>query len=711
MNALPNAAAFKRSDPWQVLYDLGFSVFPVARGGKKPLCSWKGYQTDRASPEMIAQWSSWRANIGIATGAVSGLIVLDLDSTEAVEEAQRRGLPDTISVRTAKGRHVYFRHPGGKITNRAGLLPGWDIRGDGGYVVAPGSLHPSGVLYAWENPPEIHELADMPIWLVELLQAPKPKPEHEPEPGHCGAAAPYGLGALERECAAIRGAVPGIQEKTLNEAALKIGHLVGGGQLDRALARDALIAAGLAMVNQAGPQPWRREEIVKKIDRSLQKGVCEPRFEGEAPPSEDLVALAFTSRYQNSLRFDHDAGRWFEWDGQRWREDRQQRAFHYARELARHIGDQKRAMCKSTVAAGVERFARADPAHAVTSDRWDCDPMLLGTPGGTVDLRTGLLHKSIPSDNITKSTACIPQPGAPERWLDFLHDALAGDAEAIRFLRQISGYCLTGLSREHALFFIYGPGGNGKSVFLNTISHIMGDYATSASMDTFTASNNDRHTTELAMLRGARLVSVSETEEGRAWAESRIKQITGGDAITARFMRQDNFTFVPQLKLVIVGNHAPRLSNIDEAMQRRFNIIPFTQKPLVPDRELEEKLKVEGGQILAWAIEGCLDWQTNGLLRPQIVSVATADYFDGQDLFGQWIAERCDTGSEKWDLSSELFSDWSTFARAAGENPGTAQRFSSMLKGRGFVHGRATAGRIKYSGLSLRNGFSEGSEG
>jgi len=368
-------------------------------------------------------------------------------------------------------------------------------------------------------------------------------------------------------------------------------------------------------------------------------------------------------------------------------------------------------MCKSTVAAGVERFARADPAHAVTGDCWDIDPMLLGTPGGTVDLRTGLLHKSIPSDNITKSTACIPQQGAPERWLAFLHDALAGDAEAISFLRQISGYCLTGLTREHALFFIYGPGGNGKSVFLNVISHIMGDYATSASMDTFTASNNDRHTTELAMLRGARLVSVSETEEGRAWAESRIKQITGGDAITARFMRQDNFTFVPQLKLVIIGNHAPRLSNIDEAMQRRFNIIPFTQTPLVPDRELEQKLKVEAGQILAWAIEGCLDWQANGLLRPQIVSVATADYFDGQDLFGQWIAERCDTGSEKWDLSTELFSDWSTFAREAGENPGTVHRFSSMLKGRGFVHGRATGGRIKYSGLSLRDGFSEGSEG
>ena len=165
--------------------------------------------------------------------------------------------------------------------------------------------------------------------------------------------------------------------------------------------------------------------------------------------------------------------------------------------------------------------------------------------------------------------------------------------ELQRFLQQMAGYCLTGDISEHALFFVYGTGGNGKGVFLNTVAGILGDYAATAAMDTFTASQGDRHPTDLAMLRGARLVTAAETEEGRAWAESRIKQLTGGDPITARFMRQDFFTFQPAFKLVIVGNHKPVLRNVDEAARRRFNIIPFTRKPPKPDQAARGK--AQGG--------------------------------------------------------------------------------------------------------------------
>jgi P4 family phage/plasmid primase-like protien len=158
-------------------------------------------------------------------------------------------------------------------------------------------------------------------------------------------------------------------------------------------------------------------------------------------------------------------------------------------------------------------------------------------------------------------------------WLGFLEDATQADAGLVRFLQQIAGYCLTGDTREHALFFIYGPGGNGKSVFLNTLNGILADYAETAVMDAFAASAHDKHSTDIAMLRGARLVSVSETEEGRAWAETRVKQLTGGDKVTARFMRQNNFTFTPRFKLVIVGNHKPVLTNVDDAAKRRFNML------------------------------------------------------------------------------------------------------------------------------------------
>ena len=242
-------------------------------------------------------------------------------------------------------------------------------------------------------------------------------------------------------------------------------------------------------------------------------------------------------------------------------------------------------MAKAATAAAVERFAQADRAFAVTSAIWDRDPMLLGTPGGVVDLRTGELRPAAQGDFITKLTAVAPAETADcPLWLQFLKEATGDDEKLIRFLQQWAGYCLTGDTREHALLFVYGPGGNGKSVWLNTIAGILADYAKNAAMETFTASQNDRHPTDLAMLKGARMVCASETEEGRAWAEVRIKQLTGGDTISARFMRQDFFEFRPQFKLTVIGNHKPLLRNVDDAAKRRFNVVPFTRKPAKPDK-------------------------------------------------------------------------------------------------------------------------------
>lgn len=429
---------------------------------------------------------------------------------------------------------------------------------------------------------------------------------------------------------------------------------------------------------------------------------------GNGDVSEDTIAQAFASRHHKRLRFDCSAGRWYEWAGGRWQRNETKLAFHFARLLCRESSDPKKSFGKASIASGVEAFARADPMLAVTADAWDRDPWLLGTPGGTVDLRTGQMSPARQADLITKQTGIAPEPGEPRRWLQFLEEATAGDKELMRFLAQVAGYCLTGSTREHALFFIYGPGGNGKSVFLNLLNHVLGDYATTAGMETFTASKNDRHPTDLAMLNGARLVSASETEEGRAWAESRIKQVTGGDKISARFMRQDFFEFVPQFKLVIVGNHAPVLANVDEAARRRFNIIPFTHKPVTPDRELEDKLKAEAGQILSWAIAGCMDWQRNGLVRPEIVAAATADYFDEQDLFGQWIEDRCDRDPAQWDLPAKLYHDWAEYARAAGDDPGAQKQMKSKLERAGFKAAKTMGHRV-YRGLTLKSkGGSDG---
>ena len=222
-----------------------------------------------------------------------------------------------------------------------------------------------------------------------------------------------------------------------------------------------------------------------------------------------------------------------------------------------------------------------------------------------------------PADGITKTTAIAPSDHTDcPVWDLFLRETTGGDRDMVRFLQQWAGYCLTGDTCEHALVFAHGPGGNGKSVFLNTITGIMADYSTPAPSDTFTVSIGDRHPTELAALHGARLVAASETEHGRTWAETRIKQLTGGDEIAARYMRGDFFRFRPSFKLTIIGNHRPKLENVDAAVRRRFNIVPFTHRPERPDHQLEEKLREEWPEILRWMIKGALDWQAKSLLRP-----------------------------------------------------------------------------------------------
>lgn len=426
--------------------------------------------------------------------------------------------------------------------------------------------------------------------------------------------------------------------------------------------------------------------------------------------TEDRSARLFAERHAGRLLYCHETGGWYGWNGAAWEQDRLQAAFYWARELARELCQDESPRTrfiasKTSFAAGVERFCRADPAFAVTADIWDCDPLLLGTPSGTVDLRTGDLRPSEPDERITKLTAIAPAdlPDCPF-WLRFLDEATGSDAGLIRFLRQWCGYSLTGLTREHALVFVYGPGGNGKSGFLNVLTGILGAYAKTAAMDTFTASKNDKHPTDMAMLRGARLVTASETEEDRAWAEARIKQLTGGDPVTARFMRQDFFTFTPTFKLTIVGNHQPMLRNVDEAARRRFNIVPFIRKPDVPDRQLEEKLRAEWPAILRWMIEGCLDWQEHGLVRSDSVVEATEAYFAEQDLIGQWLAEKCVVrlgDPTVWDRTTDLFESWSAYAKAAGDQLGTVKAFGPAMRRKGFMPRRTMHAR-GFTGLRLR---------
>lgn len=378
-----------------------------------------------------------------------------------------------------------------------------------------------------------------------------------------------------------------------------------------------------------------------------------------------------------------------------WRKETTNLAFDWCRTVCREAGRGDKNFSKASAARGVESFARADRAFAVNADIWDRDTFLLGTPNWTVDLRSGLLLPPRQSDYITKSTLIDPDEDAEcPLWFRFLDEATRSDAALIRFLQQWCGYSLTGDIREEMFVFLFGPGGNGKGVFLNTFRNIAGDYAVIAPMETFTASKSDRHPTELAGLRGARMVFISETAEGRAWDEQRIKNVTGNERISARFMRQDFFEFQPQFKPTIIGNHKPALRNVDDAMRRRLNLAPFVFKPEKPDTELKMKLEAEYPAILQWMIEGCIDWQVNGMQRPDIVIAETADYFADQDKIQQWIEDCCIVGQDEKiaDTNQSLFASWRNYAEAGGETIGTQQTFSQRLIALGYSRIKNTNG-------------------
>lgn len=302
---------------------------------------------------------------------------------------------------------------------------------------------------------------------------------------------------------------------------------------------------------------------------------CAPAY------SDDALAIAFAEQYQAELRYVAAWGKWFCYNGTCWRPDETLAVWDRARRVCRDYangsnGNEKatKAIASAATVAAVERLARADRRLAATTDQWDRDPWLLNTPAGPINLKTGVMYGHYPQYHLTRITAVSPGGECP-LWRTFLKQITGGDIELPEYLARVFGYCLTGSTKEHALFFGYGKGANGKSVLLNTVANILGDYAKTAPIETFTASSVERHPTDLAGLRGARLVTAVETEEGRQWAEAKIKALTGGDKIAARFMRQDFFEYTPQFKLVIAGNHKPGLRSVDEAIRRRFNLIPF----------------------------------------------------------------------------------------------------------------------------------------
>jgi putative DNA primase/helicase len=302
---------------------------------------------------------------------------------------------------------------------------------------------------------------------------------------------------------------------------------------------------------------------------------------------------------------------------------------------------------------------------------------------GTIELETGLDRPPNPLDYITKQagTHLAPEGTPHPLWTAFLNRVTNGNDALIAFLQRFLGYCMTGYVREHVLVFLYGTGANGKTVFVETVAGIFGDYCISAPMEMFLAAKYDRHPTEIARLKGVRLVIAQETTKGRSWDEAKIKNFSGGGTLTGRFMRGNFFDFKPSHKLLISGNHKPSLRNVDEAIRRRILLVPFTV--CIPEEErdpkLIEKLKPEWPAILRWMLDGCLLWQRVGLVVPTIVRDASNAYFTEQDTLAQWAEQAIVPAPGAFILTDVLFKSWKAYCLEGNHSPGTKTAFSDAL--------------------------------
>ncbi len=437
----------------------------------------------------------------------------------------------------------------------------------------------------------------------------------------------------------------------------------------------------------------------------------------QLPPgvSDDDLALRFTERHVSELRYVPAWDRWLIWDGCRWAHDEKKRVLDLARELCRDVLDEQldrekfltdvqtkalrnRLGSAATVYA-LTRLAGSDPRHAVAVRQLDADPWSLNTPGGILDLRTGTLRPHDPAALHTRVTGATPGGDCPifRRILERVQP----DPAVRAYLQRLAGYGLTGSSRDHVLSFWHGGGRNGKGTVAHAIRRALGDYGLEIPAETLMESHHDRHLTEIAVLHGARLVVGSEIDSGRRWNESRLKRLTGGDPISARYIGKDLFEFEPTHTLVIVGNAKPGLRAVDEAIRARLHLVPFevTIPLLERDTTLAEQLAAEYGGILAWALVGCLDWQASGLAPPQSIQAATAAYLVGEDMLQAWIEECCERrGQLTLAAAHRSYRQWCERSGAIvlGRN-----QFGDQLEAHGFQRGSDRTRAVVFAGLSL----------
>jgi putative DNA primase/helicase len=388
----------------------------------------------------------------------------------------------------------------------------------------------------------------------------------------------------------------------------------------------------------------------------------------------------FARLYGERVRFDHRRNRWLVWAGHWWRDDETDQVRQLAKKAARErydgapaIGDLRQRTDEARFAIASENRGRIDAMLVAAQsespisdagDRWDANPMLLGVGNGVLELDTGTLRPGRPDDRITLHTDFVFAPHATcPRWGRFLDEVFLGDTELIDYIWRAVGYSLTGEVSEQCVFTCHGSGANGKSVFLGVLRALAGDYAANAPFSTFELHDRSSIPNDLAALAGRRLVTASETNEGARLNEARIKALSGGDPVTARFLHGEYFTFEPVAKFWLAVNHKPLVSDDSYGFWRRVRLIPFERRFAEDaDPTLPDKLRAELPGILAWAVRGALSWQERGLRPPPAVTGATDTYRSESDPLADFLSSRCLTDERAQVGATEAYRAYKAWA-------------------------------------------------
>lgn len=707
-----------------------FSLIPL--NGKVPFeRKWEQWCAERRElkQEDFFDKKGSPLNVGICCGKASSVLVLDVDDVNIFEDyARSQGwvIPKTLTVQTGRGGiHYYYNYPddGNIYSNASKGNLGFDIRGAGGQIVAPGSIHPdTGKAYKILRQ---HKIAAPPSWLLDLAKH-KNKPL-KAETNNISKNKDLTLADLS------------IIKKMKRKKSEIFKKLWEGDFSDDFPSQSE---ADFHMCRLLASETQNAADRIDRIFR--QSGLFREKWDEPRPGGtygQITIKIAIENGFHltdlgnaerliylhgDNLRRCIESDKWLHWKGDRWEYASAGNMLRIASDTAKSIieeankssnlkkkkdiiAHQKKSESRTSIKAMIE-LSKGHEGVALSEKDFDQPALLLNVKNGTIDLETG---KLLPHERHHYLTKIIPieyhPQASPEcsNWLTFLGGIFSNNDRLINYVQRVIGYSLTGSVQEQKLFILYGTGANGKSTLIETIRSLMAPYATQASYSTFTAEPDNHKNNDLARMKGARFVTAVEIDSTKRLDEELIKRITGGDVVTARLLFHEPFEYQPQYKLFLTANSLPEMSTWSPAISRRINIIPFNVT--IPHADQNQRLKDillrELPGILHWSVNGCLLWQRDGLNPPPEVCVVNKEYFERNDDIGCFIHDSCMLSVDERVRPKELYSAYEDWCTKNSLSVMTTSKFWKILEAKNFRKTKCNGKRyIKGIRLKRRSG-------